>query len=210
MPESAFREHWPPALRLRSLCGIEKGVARAAGMKEGGTSNRFRRTQPPRARLYWRAAAAGRSDVPNEYQQAQPPPLPPLLFLSLSPVRSLFLLLSISPSRRTVGERILFPRAWRARERLLGFRFSCPPHRQLLFRTPAMADRSPGERRRRRREFSQRDDTVCHRATNVALGYVIPVVRCLVAIFYGDKIILSVDSHTSRARLRRSIRHGCE
>lgn len=96
MPESAFREHWPPALRLRSLCGIEKGgvrrrgwVALGAGVKEGGTSNRFRRTQPPRARHeYTVRRSAGRSDVPNEYQQAQPPPpplspLPALLRLSI-------------------------------------------------------------------------------------------------------------------------------
>lgn len=31
MPESAFREHWPPALRLRSLCGIEKGGVQREG-----------------------------------------------------------------------------------------------------------------------------------------------------------------------------------
>lgn len=127
-------------------------------MKEGGTSNRFRRTQPPRARHeYTVRRSAGRSDVPNEYQQAQPPPLSPLpalLCLLLS-------LLSFQPyvRGRGRGRRILFPRAWRARghERLLGFRFSCPPHRQLLFRTRAMTDRSGPGRRRRRREFSRRD-----------------------------------------------------
>lgn len=34
MPESAFREHWPPALRLRSLCRIEKG----GGEEERGSA----------------------------------------------------------------------------------------------------------------------------------------------------------------------------
>lgn len=32
MPESAFREHWPPALRLRSLCGIERRAEEGGGL----------------------------------------------------------------------------------------------------------------------------------------------------------------------------------
>jgi len=95
MPESAFREHWPPALRLRSLCGTEGGGGREGeGEGEGETvaSERWvgvgKREEhrivsgerSPLARPSIPAAAgcsaAGRSDVPNEYQQAQPPPPP--------------------------------------------------------------------------------------------------------------------------------------
>lgn len=52
--------------------------------------------------------ASGRSDVPNEYQQAQPPP--PAATPSSPRPRPV-----LSLSRAFVGKRILFPRAWRAR-----------------------------------------------------------------------------------------------
>jgi len=85
-----------------------------AGVKEGGTSNRSGERNPRARGEYTDGGlqrASSRSDVPNEYQQAQPPPTPAFsLFLSLSYMRgeTNFISAGVARARTRTTARIPF------------------------------------------------------------------------------------------------------